>query len=693
MSGIKDAGDNKITVVVNGKNYLVEPGYTIIQVCDMFGIEIPRFCYHDKLKIAGNCRMCLVNVKGSPKPVASCAMPIADNMEVITDSFAVKEMRERVMRFLLANHPLDCPICDQGGECDLQDQAMLYGRDHSELTVGKRAVEPKYFGRLVATHMTRCIHCTRCVRFMSDIAGTHELGMVNRGGDAEIVSTSDSGFMSEMSGNIIDLCPVGALTSKPGASKNRPWEMQHCETIDVMDALGSAIRVDYRGNEVIRIIPRLNEDVNEIWISDKSRFSYDGLSVQRIDRPYIRRNNRLEEASWEEAINLVVNHICNIKNANLGMRAGAILGDMVDCESAMVLRDIMRTIKSPNIDCRQDGSLMTADNPSMYTFNSTIAGIDQADFILLIGVNPRVDAPVLNSRILRRYNSGEMIIANIGDVNDLTYKARELGNSPEILSEIMSGAHAICNVIRSASRPMMILGADLFLRADIEGVLYHTSRIAEDLGFVNESWNGFNVLQKTAARTGCLNLQCVPGVNGMNLNAMLDNSNSLDFLYLLGVDEVDMSRVSAKFVVYQGHHGDNGAHRADVILPGSTYVEKDCSYVNMEGRLQQCIKAVQAPGLARDDWEILCNIACAANLGLPYNTLDGIRQAFLTEVWSQGYDKLPDIKWQPFIKNEALSRSVINTQRVNYYMTDSISRTSRSMVACATDAAKRKIAA
>ena len=691
MSTSVSAAPSLITVFINGKSYEVEPGYSIIQVCEMFGIEIPRFCYHEKLQIAGNCRMCLVSVKGSPKPVASCAMPIADKMEIHTDTQQVKQMREGVMRFLLANHPLDCPICDQGGECDLQDQAMHYGVGHSDFSESKRAVSQKYFGRLVATNMTRCIHCTRCVRFMSDVAGTHELGMVNRGGSQEIVCLSESGFLSEISGNIIDLCPVGALTSRQNAFKSRPWELRHVETIDVMDALGCAIRIDCRGNEIFRILPRLNEDINEIWISDKTRFAYDGLSAQRIDRPYARKNNKLEEVTWPEAINIIASNIARIKSSGSGNSAAAIIGDMVDCESMIVLNDIMSYLDSPNIDCRQDKAFIPGDERSGYLFNSTIAGIDKADFILLLGVNPRIDAPILNARIRKRYIAGNLTVANLGASNNLTYPVTELGVSPDTLTEILSGTHEICQEIKRSVRPMMILGMDLFTRSDAEGIMYYVSQIADQLGFIQEGWNGFNVLHRAAARVGGLELGLVPRPGGMNVAQMLQHSESIDFLYLLGADEIDMSRVSSKFVIYQGHHGDNGAHRADVVLPGSTYTEKDCSYINTEGRLQECTRAVQPPGLAKEDWRILCDIACAASIGLPYNTLEGVRDRLLQSLPGSRYGEINPALWKPYCKPSTLSSIPISAQKINFYMTDSISRMSRTMVSCSTDATKRKI--
>lgn len=655
----------------------------------MFGIEIPRFCYHDRLSIAGNCRMCLVAVKGSPKPVASCAMPIADKMEISTNTEQVKSMREGVMRFLLANHPLDCPICDQGGECDLQDQAMLYGKGYSEFSDYKRAVEYKYFGHLVETTMTRCIHCTRCIRFMEEVAGTNELGMVNRGNSAEVVCVSPTGLHSELSGNIIDICPVGALTSKPYAFKARPWELQHYDTIDAMDAVGCSIRVDVRGGQVMRILPRLNEDVNETWISDKARFSYDGLSVQRIDVPYVRKDGVLIEASWPEAIKAVCDAMLRAKR--LGRKMGAIAGDMADCESMFALKGLMNAMGSGHIDCRQKGELVPCTDRAHYLFNSTISGIDEADLIMLVGVNPRIDAPIINARIRKRVSKGGVKVLNIGPSIDLTYKYTDLGVKVEVFDSIIGGSHKICNVLRQSKRPIMILGQDLFRRKDAMGIMARLSRIACDFGFVQDDWNGFNVLHRAAARVGGLDIGFVPGDGCADINELLHKSEDFGVLYLLAADEVDMSLISSDVVIYQGHHGDNGAHRADIVLPGCTYVEKDCTYVNTEGRPQVCRAAVTPPAMALPDWQIIYKISAELGVGLGYSSLSALRSKMMT-LWPMGIGVVQRAQWVPFDSGTDLCDDPIEIERRSFFLTDSISRMSRNMIACAQAETRRRLA-
>ncbi|MGE3066953.1 MAG: NADH-quinone oxidoreductase subunit NuoG, partial [Hyphomicrobiaceae bacterium] len=567
-------------LIIDGKPIEVEDGITLIQACERAGVEIPRFCYHERLSIAGNCRMCLIEVAGMPKPVASCAMGVNDlppNKDgspkvILTRSPMVKKAREGVMEFLLINHPLDCPICDQGGECDLQDQAMAFGSGGSRYSENKRAVDEKYLGPLIKTMMTRCIQCTRCVRFMTEVAGVEELGAIGRGEDMEITTYLERGMMSEMSANVVDLCPVGALTHRPTAFQARPWEMRKTESIDVMDAVGSAIRVDTRGREVVRILPRNNDAVNEEWISDKARHVADGLRAQRLDRPYVRRDGRLQPASWDEALALVA---ARLKTS--GQRIGAIAGDLAGAEEMFALADLMTRLGSPNLDCRQDGARLDPKaGRASYLFNTSIAGLDEADAILLVGTNPRLEAPVLNARIRKRWRAAGIPIGVIGERVDLTYTTEYLGAGPQTLSEVADGRHTFAKVLREAKRPVVIVGVGALARGDGDAVLALTARIANDAMSGKETgWNAFNVLHTAAARVAGLDIGFVPREGGLDAAGMIAAAGrgDLDVLWLLGADEIDMTRLGKAFVIYQGSHGDAGAHRADVVLPGAAYTE------------------------------------------------------------------------------------------------------------------------
>ncbi|WP_342642185.1 NADH-quinone oxidoreductase subunit NuoG [Rhodoligotrophos ferricapiens] len=619
-------------LIIDSREVEVENGLTVLQACELAGVEIPRFCYHDRLTIAGNCRMCLVEVKGMPKPQASCALSVNDLRpgpngeppEVITRSKTVKKAREGVMEFLLINHPLDCPICDQGGECDLQDQAMAYGVDASRYAENKRAVEDKYIGPLVKTSMNRCIHCTRCVRFSAEVAGVPDLGAIGRGEDMEITTYLEHAMGSELQGNVIDLCPVGALTSKPYAFQARPWELRKTETIDAMDAVGSNIRVDCRGREVMRILPRLNEDINEEWISDKTRFVWDGLRTQRLDRPYIRENGRLRPANWSQAFNLIAERI----GAASPDRIAAIAGDLQAVEELYALKDLMTRLGVASVDCRQDGSALgEAGGRAAYLFNATIAGIDEADAILLIGTNPRKEAAILNARIRKAWRQRKAQIGLIGERADLAYDYAYLGAGPESLDAIMQGEHGFLDVLRSAKRPLIILGAAATARPDGKAILGRVAKLALDLGAVKDDWNGFCVLHDAAARVGGLDIGCVPGEGGRATPAILKaaEAGELDVLFLLGADEIDTSKLGNTFVIYQGSHGDRGAHRADVILPGATYTEKSGIYVNTEGRPQVAGRASFPPGDAREDWAILRALSDVLGKTLDYNNLDELR--------------------------------------------------------------------
>ncbi|MEA2779141.1 MAG: NADH-quinone oxidoreductase subunit, partial [Rhodospirillaceae bacterium] len=548
-------------LTIDGKAIEVPAGATVLQACELAGAEIPRFCYHERLSVAGNCRMCLVEQEKAPKPIASCAMPVLEGMVIHTDTPMVRKARQGVMEFLLANHPLDCPICDQGGECDLQDQAMAYGMDHGRYREMKRAVKDKNFGPLVKTIMTRCIHCTRCVRFATEVAGVEELGALGRGEHLEIGTYVEKALHSELSGNIIDLCPVGALTSKPYAFVARPWELRKTDSVDVLDAVGSNIRIDSRGREVLRVLPRLNEAVNEEWISDKTRFACDGLIRQRLDRPYVRRDGKLKPASWPEAFAAIAGRLQGVA----GERIAAIAGDLADAESMLALKELMASLGSPNIDCRQDGAALDANCRAGYLFNTTIAGIEQADLCLIIGSNPRWEAPIINARILKRFNQGRFKVALIGPKVDLTYRYEYLGAGPETLRELAEGRHPYSEALKQAKRPILILGQGALARADGAAVLALARKLAESHGLVKEGWNGFNVLHTAAARVGGLDLGFVPGACGRDVAGILQGAGKgeIEVVYLLGADGIDMARLGKSFVVYQGHHGDAGAHRAD----------------------------------------------------------------------------------------------------------------------------------
>jgi NADH-quinone oxidoreductase subunit G len=614
---------------VDGKEIEVPDHYTLLQAAEEAGAEVPRFCFHERLSIAGNCRMCLIEVKGGPpKPAASCAMGVRDLRpgpngeapEIFTTTPMVKKAREGVMEFLLINHPLDCPICDQGGECDLQDQAMAFGVDSSRYKENKRAVEDKYIGPLVKTVMNRCIHCTRCVRFTTEVAGISELGLIGRGEDAEITTYLEQAMTSELQGNVIDLCPVGALTSKPFAFTARPWELTKTESIDVMDAVGSAIRVDSRGREVMRIMPRVNEQVNEEWISDKSRFIWDGLRTQRLDRPYVRKNGRLAAATWPEAFSAIKAAVSKAAPE----RIGAIAGDLAAVEEMYALKLLTESLGSKNIDCRQDGAAL---DPSLgrgsYIFNPTIEGIEQADAVLIIGANPRYEASVLNARIRKRSRmAGPFPVAVIGEAVDLRYPHEVLGAGPETLRDLAAGNGKFFEVLKNAKHPLIIVGQGALSRPDGAAVLGLAAQLATSVGALAEGWNGFAVLHNAAARVGGLDIGFVPGEGGKDVAGMLGGT---DVLFLLGADELDLSKAANAFVVYVGTHGDKGAHRADVILPAAAYTEKSGTYVNTEGRVQQTSRAGFAPGDAREDWAILRALSDVLGKKLPFDSLAQLR--------------------------------------------------------------------
>ena len=690
-------------LIIDGKEIDADPSLTLLQACEMAGAEIPRFCYHERLSIAGNCRMCLVEWVGSPKPQASCALQVRDippnrdgtPAKINTNSPVARKAREGVMEFLLINHPLDCPICDQGGECDLQDQAMGYGRAaFSRYREMKRAVEDKYMGPLVKTVMTRCIHCTRCIRFSTEVAGVPDLGATGRGEDMEVVTHLEKAIASELSGNVIDLCPVGALTSKPYAFVARPWELKKTESIDVMDAMGCNIRIDSRGREVMRVLPRVNETVNEEWISDKTRYACDGLKRQRLDQPYLRKNGKLEPATWPEALQLIAERLKRTQPQKIA----AIVGDVAAVEEVKALKDLMRSFGVVNLDCRQDGAKIAGSPRQGYLFNTTFAGVDAADAVLLIGTNPRWEAPVLNARIRRLWSSGNVRIANVGEAYDLTYPVEQLSASANILKEIAEGTHAFAQVLKNAKRPMLILGQGALARSDGAAILNLAQRIASGTGMIGPAgtpaeggWNGFNVLHTAASRVGALDVGFVPGPGGRDLAGILEGAprGEIELVYLLGADEFDMKRLSGAFVVYQGTHGDAGAHRADVVLPGAAYTEKSGLYMNSEGRLQLAERATFPPGSAKEDWAIMRALSAVAGKQLPYDDLDGLRRALIADnplfatrdqpAQQPGAD--PAI-WNAIGSAGPLAAQPLASPVFDFYLTNPIARASETMAEC-----------
>lgn len=668
-------------LTIDGVEVEVDAGVTILQAAEQAGAEIPRFCYHDRLSIAGNCRMCLVDVEKSPKPVASCAMPVGEGMVVHTKSERAVKARNGVMEFLLINHPLDCPICDQGGECDLQDQALAFGFDRGRYEEEKRAVKDKYMGPIVSTIMTRCIHCTRCVRFAEEIAGVTEIGATGRGEDTEITTYLEQSLTSELSGNVVDLCPVGALTNKPYAFTARSWELRKTESVDVMDAVGSNVRVDSRGREVMRVLPRLNEWVNEEWLADKSRNACDGLKYQRLDRPYVRQDGKLQPVEWSEAFDAIAKRLEGVA----GDKIAALAGDLTDCESMLALKDLMTALGSENTDCRQDGAALDPSVRASYLFNTTIAGIEEADAILLVGTNPRKEAPILNARIRKRFLAGGVKIGLIGDAEDLTYEYEHISETADVLSAIADGSHAFAQTLKDAERPMIVLGMAALTRADGGAILATGRAVAGSTGMVSGDWNGFNVLHTAAARVGGLDVGFAPGEGGMDTKAILAGaaSGDVDVVYLLGADEIDTSALKNSFVIYQGHHGDAGAHVADVILPGAAYTEKNGTYVNTEGRPQTGQRAIFPPGEAREDWAIVRALSERLGKTLPYDSLEQLRSKMREDnsVFTH-IDEVVAADWDDFGTQGSIEATSFAYPIANYYQTDPISRASRTMAEC-----------
>ena len=651
-------------LTVDGIEVEVPAGATVLQACEAAGKEIPRFCYHERLSIAGNCRMCLVEVKpGPPKPQASCALPAADKQEVRTDSPMVKKAREGVMEFLLINHPLDCPICDQGGECDLQDQSLAYGKGHSRYDENKRAVTEKYMGPIVKTAMTRCIQCTRCIRFAEEVAGVEDIGAIGRGENMQITTYLEHAIQSELSGNVVDLCPVGALTSKPYAFEARPWELKKTPAIDVMDAVGTSIRLDSRGRQVLRCLPRVNDDVNEEWASDKTRHAIDGLVRRRLDRPFVRVAGKLQPATWGEAF-------AAIAAVRAGSSVAAVAGDLVDCETMYAAKVLLRQMDSSLIEGRQTGLAYDTSSLSAVNFNTGIAGIERADAVLIIGSNIRWEAPLVNTRIRKAVRKGAKVFA-IGPETDLTYAVEWLGRDVAMLGNL---SKPVRDVFANAERPAVVVGGAAL---KIDGVHGAALTLVDTLGLVKDGWNGFNVLHMAAARMGGLMLGFAqPGgiadVVAANPKLVLS----------LGADELDTSRFGDMFQVYIGHHGDSGAATADVVLPGASYAEKPGTYVNLEGRVQRSDRAVFPPGDAREDWAILRALSDVLGARLPFDSFEGLRAAMASEVPALGVEGLADYGWSRPTLSASPSGEIAGYPIGDFYLTNAICRASPTMQQC-----------
>ena len=667
-------------ITINGKEIEFEKGMTVLQACELADVEIPRFCYHEKLSIAGNCRMCLVELEKSPKPIASCAMPAAEGMNIKTNTTFVEKARKGVMEFLLANHPLDCPVCDQGGECDLQDQSLYYGVDKSRFVENKREVKEKNMGPLIKTQMTRCIHCTRCVRFATEVAGVPEIGAIGRGENMEITTYLEKSMESELSANVIDLCPVGALTSKPYAFEARPWELKKTESVDVMDAVGSNIRVDTYNWEVKRILPRLNNEINEEWISDKTRYSCDGLLKQRLDVPYIKKNNKLQKSTWDEAINLLVDKIHSVQPNEI---AGHI-GDMINMENALSFKKFFKSLKSENLEFREKNFYINADEKMNYIFNSSIAGVEDADLILLVGTNPRHEASILNARIRKTFVQKKIPIFSIGNPGDLTYEYEIIGDSTEDIKKIVNKEHDFSQKLLSAKKPIIIIGESALELKSGEYIFEEFKRFLIKNNLINENWNGLNILVQNASTVGLLDLKILQDKKEKSSSFFDDLKNrKFKLLYLLGSDNLEFQK-NDEFIVYQGSHGDRGAEIADLILPSATYTEQNGLYENLEGRIQECKKASYPIGEALVDLKIFNQIIKKLGFKDYKVNFDELRKEVLeTALNFSGINELPK---KSVIKTNNIETSFFSekifVRELDYYYTNSISRSSKTMSEC-----------
>ncbi len=667
-------------ITINGKEIEFEKGMTVLQACELADVEIPRFCYHEKLSIAGNCRMCLVEMEKSPKPIASCAMPATEGMNIKTNTALVEKARKGVMEFLLANHPLDCPVCDQGGECDLQDQSLHYGVDKSRFIENKRDVKEKYMGPLIKTQMTRCIHCTRCVRFATEVAGVPEIGAIGRGENMEITTYLEKSMESELSANVIDLCPVGALTSKPYAFEARPWELKKTESVDVMDSVGSNIRVDTYNWEVKRILPRLNNQINEEWISDKTRYSCDGLLKQRLDVPYIKKNNKLKKSSWDEAINLIVDKIRSVQPNEI---AGHI-GDMINMENALSFKKFFKSLKSENLEFREKNFYINSDEKMNYIFNSSIAGIEDADLILLVGTNPRHEASILNARIRKTFVQKKIPIFSIGNPGDLTYQYEIIGDSTEDIKKIVNKESDFSQKLLSAKKPIIIIGESALELKSGGYIFEEFKKFLIKNKLINENWNGLNILVQNASTVGLLDLKILQGKN-TKFSSFFDDLKNRKFklLYLLGSDNLEIQK-NDEFIVYQGSHGDRGAEIADLILPSATYTEQNGLYENLEGRIQEGKKASYPIGEALEDWKIFNRITKKLGLKDKIVKFDELRKEILETV--PNFSEINELPKKSLIKTNNIETSFysekIFIRELDYYYTNSISRSSKTMSEC-----------
>ncbi len=668
-------------ITINNKEIEFLEGMTVLQACEIAGIEIPRFCYHDKLSIAGNCRMCLVDMEKSPKPIASCAMPASEGMKIFTDTENVKNARKGVMEFLLINHPLDCPICDQGGECDLQDQALHYGFDKSRYEENKRAVKNKNMGPLVSTIMTRCIHCTRCVRFSTEVAGVDDLGLLGRGENAEITTYLEKTIKSELSGNVIDLCPVGALTSKPYAFQARPWELNKTESIDVFDAMGSSIRIDSLGKKTLRVLPRLNDQINEEWISDKSRFAIDGLSNQRLDNPYIKKNGKLVLGEWDEALHKISNEIKRRGEE----KTLALSGKFTDIESLYSAKSFLNSIGSENYDCRYDNVQFIENQRSSYLFNSSIQEIDNSDCILLVGANPRWEASVLNSRIRKAYLNNDCKVGLIGKAIDLTYNYNHLSENISYLNEILDNNSEFCKEIENSKKPLIIIGNSAINYDLGSGVLKICSEIAKKFNISNNLFNGLNILQQDISRVGAIDIGFYNNIFSSNFYEKINNYNKKNqpVVFLLGLDEIDYSIIDKSFIVYLGHHGDQSAHFADIILPTPAYTEKYSTYVNMEGRVLQTSRCYLPLGASKEEWKIFRALDNHFTKKLNFNNFNELRSNIIKDfsIFKQ-INNLPNTHEMDFGSIKKIQDRKIEYNIKNFYMNDVISRSSKTMSQC-----------
>ena len=660
-----------LKVKVNEKEIEIEEGLTVLQACEIAGYEIPRFCYHEKLSIAGNCRMCLVEIEKSPKPVASCAMPVAEGMSIKTNTSMVEKARKGVMEFLLVNHPLDCPVCDQGGECDLQDQSMFYGVDKSRFKENKRYVPEKYMGPLIKTQMTRCIHCTRCIRFATEVAGVTELGAIGRGENMQITTYLEKAMESELSANVIDLCPVGALTSKPYVFEARPWELKKTESIDVMDAIGSNIRVDTYGWEVKRVLPRINEDINEEWISDKTRYACDGLKNQRLDTPFIREDNRFKKISWSQAYELLKS---KIKNTNQD-KIGCFTGDLTNMETAFAAKELFyKILKSNLIDSRHDNNYVNFSDKENYRFNSKIAGIEDADLILMIGCNPRYEATILNSRIRKSYLKNKLPIYSTNDIGDQTYPYIKLDNSTNLIKEIVEGKNELSMKINQSSKPLIIIGQSALKLKSSQYIFEELKKFLVKCKKITDEWSSLNILSNDASTVGSYDLTVFSANNGRNLLLEKLKQKSLELLFLLGQDKLKIDRKNL-FVVYIGSHGDEGAKNSDLILPGCAYTEQDGYYTNLEGKIQKAYKASYPTELAKEDWIIVNEISNVIRGKYLYKNKN--------ELEDNMFNYLNQTRKEEFIQtNYSFVDEKILIDDIDYYYSNVIAKNSKTMSEC-----------